>query len=184
MDEEYSDIELVDLAIDGDERAFEQLVQRHYLSVYHFSYKWCRVKEDAEEITQEVFVKLTGKLGSFRHESSFKTWLFRIVINTAKDYFRKNVNRKKYESAFENEHINDNPEYSKNNDSETDMLYFLIDRLPGKQKAALMLVMAEGLSHEEAAKVLKCSEKTISWRIHQARKRLKAAFPGGFGHGR
>ena len=172
----YSDIELIDLAVNEDEHAFEKLIQRHYLSVYHFSFKWCRNKEDAEEIAQEVFIKLTRKLKTFKHRSSFRTWLFRIVINTAKDYSKKNSTRKLYEAAYENEKVGDNPGYVNEDTAEADRLYSLIDRLPDKQKAALMLVAAEGLSHSEAAKILKCREKTISWRIHQVRNRLKAAF--------
>lgn len=174
--DDYSDIELVNLAVKGNEQAFEELIQRHYLSVYHFSFKWCRIKEDAEEIAQEVFIKLIRKLSSFKKKSSFKTWLFRITINTAKDYSRKSSTRRLFESAYRNEHTNENPGFLNEDNTETERLYDHIDKLPDKQKAAVMLVMAEGLSHREAAKVLKCHEKTISWRIHQARNRLKAAF--------
>lgn len=173
--DDYSDIELIDLAVKGDENAFERLIQRHYLPVYHFSFKWCRVKEDAEEITQEVFIKLTHKLKSFKQNSSFKTWLFRIIINTAKDYYRKNSTRNRYETAFKNEYSGENPGNLNEDSSEAELLYYHIDKLPEKQKAAIMLVMSEGLSHREAARVLKCREKTVSWRIHEARKRLKAA---------
>ena len=63
--------------------------------------------------------------------------------------------------------------------SKTERLYYHIDKLPEKQKAAVMLVLSEGLSHKEAAKVLNCREKTVSWRIHQARKRLKSVFSEG-----
>jgi len=174
--DDYSDIELIDLAVNGDEHAFEKLIQRHYLPVYHFSFKWCRSKEDAEEITQEVFIKLTRKLKTFKQRSSFRTWLFRITINTVKDYSKKNSTRRLYESAYENEQANDDSGTFREKNFEADQLYSLIDKLPEKQKAALMLVMGEGLSHGEAAEVLKCREKTVSWRIHQARKNLKAAF--------
>jgi len=174
--DDYSDIELIDLAVAGNEQAFETLIQRHYLEVYHFSFKWCRAKEDAEEITQEVFLKLTRKLKFFKRKSSFKTWLFRITINTAKDYGRKNSTRKLYESAYEKEQAGNNHGSYKKEKSETEQLYHHIDKLPEKQKSALMLVMSEGLSHKEAAEVLKCREKTVSWRIHQARNKLKAAF--------
>ena len=87
--------ELVKLAKDGDSVAFENLVEQSYMLVYKVSYKWCRTKEDAEDITQEVFVKLAKKIFSFREESSFQTWLYRIVINTAKD-FAKKEERKTY----------------------------------------------------------------------------------------
>lgn len=172
----YSDIELINQAVEGNENAFEELVQRHYLPVYQFSFKWCRNKEEAEEITQEVFIKLTRKLKSFKNKSSFRTWLFRITINTAKDHSKKRSTRKLYESAYGNDQASNNPEPVNENTSKADRLYSLIDELPDKQRAALMLVMAEGLSHSEAATVLKCKEKTISWRIHQARSRLKEAF--------
>jgi RNA polymerase sigma factor (sigma-70 family) len=95
-----TDMELVNLAIGGDECAFENLIQKHYLPVFHLSFKWCRVKEDAEEITQEIFIKLGRKLNSFNHRSCFKTWLYRIVINTAKDYTRKSTTSRLYESAI------------------------------------------------------------------------------------
>ncbi|MFC1838739.1 RNA polymerase sigma factor [Thermodesulfobacteriota bacterium] len=177
--DDYSDIELIDLAVKGNENAFESLIQRHYLAVYHFSFKWCRVKEDAEEITQEVFIKLTGKLKTFKQNSSFKTWLFRIIINTAKDYYRKNSTRNLYETAYKNEYSGGNPGHLREDNSEAERLYYHIDKLPDKQKAAVMLVMSEGLSHKEAARVLNCREKTVSWRIHQARNRLKAALSRG-----
>lgn len=177
--DDCSDIDLINLAVNGDEKAFEMLIRRHYLPVYHFSFKWCRIKEDAEEITQEVFIKLTRKLKSFKHKSSFKTWLFRVVINTAKDYYRKNSTRNLYETSYRSDHLNDNPGHLKEDDGETELLYFHIDKLPEKQKAAVMLVLSEGLSHKEAAGVLNCSEKTVSWRIHQARNRLKDALSRG-----
>ena len=173
----HSDMQLVDLSLDGNERAFECLVERHYLSVYGLSYRWCRLKEDAEEITQDVFVKLARKLASFNRKSSFRTWLYRMVINTAKDFTRKNATRRSYEAEFAKEapdHAGDTPLAV----IQTQAIYTALDKLPDRQKAALMLVMTEGMNHREAAAVLGCSETTISWRIHQARKKLKGIISG------
>lgn len=171
-----SDMELVDLAKRGDERSFANLIEKYYQFVYSLSFKWCRIKEDAEEITQEVFVKLSRKLSTFNRESSFKTWLYRITINTAKDYSRKNCTKRLYESTFSDEQSNGDSGASSSESPRTTQLYDAIDKLPDKQKAAVMLVMAEGLSHKEAANILNCSETTVSWRIHQARKRLNKNF--------
>jgi len=168
-----SDMELVNRAIGGDERSFAALVERHYLPVYQLSFKWCRVKEEAEEITQEVFIKLSRKLNTFNRRSSFRTWLYRIVINTARDYTRKNTAKRLYESSFSDEQSNEKGDDPPADPIDEQRVYDAIDRLPHKQKAALMLVMAEGLNHKEAATVLNCSEPTVSWRIHQARKALK-----------
>jgi len=173
-------MELFDLAISGDEYAFQDLVQRHYLNVYRLSFKWCSVKEDAEDITQEVFIKFARKLKTFNRKSSLKTWLFRITINTVKDYVRKNSTKKFYEAAYADEHARNNPGPSQESSIDTSRLYEAIDRLPDKQRAALLLVMAEGLSHKEAAYALNCSETTVSWRIHQARKRLRKILPGWY----
>ena len=164
----------------GDTDSFETLFYRHYDRVYGLLYRLVGNRAEAEDLAQEVFIKLTRKLKTFKQKSSFKTWLFRIAVNAAKDYCKKNSTRKQYESAYEKEYARDNPGFLKEETAETEKLLLLIDQLPDKQKASIMLVMGEGLSHGEAAKVLKCSEKTISWRIHQARSKLKAAFPGGF----
>lgn len=175
---EYSDTELVDLALGGDECAFENLIRKHYSSVFNLSYRWCRIREDAEEITQEVFLKLTRWLDTFNRKSSFKTWLYRITINTAKDYSRRSSTRRSYESAFAREQSSENPGISPIEYAKANRIYDAIDALPHEQKASLMLVMTEGLSHREAAGILKCSETTVSWRIHKARKKLKKIIAG------
>lgn len=171
-----SDMELVERAMGGDERSFENLIQKHYLTVYQLSFKWCRVKEDAEEITQEVFIKLGRKLNTFNRRSSFRTWLYRIVINTASDYSRKISTSRSYESAFAEEQSREKNGEIHSNPIGTQEVYKAIDMLPEKQKAALMLVAAEGMNHKEASMALNCSETTVSWRIHQARKALRNIF--------
>ena len=169
----YSDIELVELSVGGDAEAFEYLVKRHYMTVYKVSYKWCGVREDAEDIAQEVFVKLARKLKTFGRKSSFRTWLYRITVNTAKDFSRKVATKRVYEAEFASEQGLNNPSPLRDEHIEADRLYKALDKLPEKQKTAVLLVFSEGLSHKEAARVLGCPEATVSWRIFQARKRLK-----------
>ena len=169
----YNDIELVQLSIGGDARAFEHLVKRHYTSAYQVSYKWCGIKEDAEDIAQEVFVKLARKLKTFRQRSSFKTWLYRMTINTAKDFTRKHKTKSVYETAFALEQGSNNPVPARDEQPDAARLYQEINKLPEKQKMAVLLVYGEGLSHMEASQVIKCQEATVSWRIFQAKKKLK-----------
>ena len=173
--ENYNDYKLVRLSLGGDARAFEHLVKRHYMTVYKVSYKWSGVKEDAEDIAQEVFVKLARKLKTFRHKSSFKTWLYRITINTAKDFTRKVYNRRQQETAFSFSQTTENPAPPSDERLEAAQLYKEIGKLPEKQKMAVILVFGEGLNHKEAAQTLNCPEATISWRIFQARKKLRKA---------
>ncbi len=180
----YTDMELVDLAQSGHENAFENLVQRYYRVVYGLAFKYCRIKEDAEDITQEVFIILARKLNSFGHRSSFKTWLFRITINAATDFLRKRGRNRSYETPITNGEFTGNPVPSPEEAMESRLIYEEIDKLPDKQKDAIILVLSEGLSHKEASKVLNCSETTISWRIHRARKSIEKFITGRYENGR
>ncbi len=165
-------IKLVRLAKDGDSVAFENLVEQNYMLVYKISYNWCRAKEDAEDITQEVFVKLAKKIFSFKEESAFQTWLYRIVINTAKDYTQKQERKRVKEMKYKEEQkIKTEP--FQEEISLAGKIHQMIECLPYKLKDAALLVFTEGMTHKEAAVVLDCAEKTVSWRIHQVKKELK-----------
>ena len=168
-----NDIELIKLSLGGDARAFEGLVKRHYQAVYRIAFKWCGIRQDAEDITQEVFVKLAQKLKTFGRRSAFKTWLYRIVINSAKDFIRKSATKREYEKAYTIEQGIDNPGPHSNDHLEAKRLYRALNSLPEKQRTAVLLVFGEGFSHKEAGRVLNCPEATVSWRIFQARKQLK-----------
>lgn len=172
-----NDTAVVQQAIEGDAHAFETLVRHYYSMVYSVAYRWCGVRPDAEDIAQEVFVKLAVKLKQFRRKSAFKTWLYRITVNTAKDFSRSAVVRQTRETAFAAEIGVQNaaaaPEIR-----DAAELHRALARLPEKQKAAVVLVFGEGLSHKEAGRVLQCPEATVSWRLFQARKRLKKMLQG------
>ena len=173
--EKIDNSDLIKLARNGDSSAFEELVRQNYVLVYKISYKWCGVKEDAEDITQEVFVKLARKIGSFKEASAFQTWLYRMVINTAKDFAKKDNARQKNESMyFKEKRLESIAKLDEMNIAER--LHQLIEQLPQKLKEAALLVFSEGMNHREAAEVLDCAEKTISWRIFEVKKRLKKYF--------
>ena len=138
------------------------------------AYKWCGIKENAEDITQEVFVKLASKIKSFKGEADFKSWLYRVTVNRTKDLFKKNSRLLANEAAYlqekkvasQSNNLNDNP-------VSPEELYIALSDLSPKLKEAVILVLSEGLSHKEAARVLGCAETTISWRVFKARGKLK-----------
>ncbi len=175
--ESFSDMKLVERAQGSDSGAFENLITRHYMTVYRAAYRWCGVKEDAEDITQEVFIKVARKLKTFAKKSSFKTWLYRITVNTAKDFGRKRSTHRAYAKAWSAE-MRENVGNPGEEDMDLDAgeLYAAIARLPSRQKAVALLVWAEGLTHREASLVLECSESTVSAHIFQAREKLKKLF--------
>ena len=175
--EKLSDIELVELCQKGDSTAFEKLADRHYMLVYRVAYKWCGVRVMAEDITQEVFVKLARAINGFKGESDFKTWLYRITVNAARDMQRKDSRKIARESAYTEEKFSDmnsegeHIDAGKNEDSKA--LYQALGTLSPKLKETVILVLAEGLSHKEAAVVLGCAETTVSWRVFKARGKLQ-----------
>lgn len=169
-----ADLQLIQNAQAGDQSAFAALIDRHYLTVYRFAFKWCRSKEDAEDITQEVFIKLAGKLHLFEHRSRFTSWLYRMTINCAKDYARTNSrwsSRRMAEPPDNGQLASPNP--GPENNVLARSIHQAIDALPPKLKEAMLLVYAEGKNHKETAEILGCAETTVSWRIYKAKRTLR-----------
>ena len=172
--EGLTDGELVERAVGGQSDMFDCLVNRHYMCVYRVAYKWCGIRENAEDITQEVFVKVARAIHGFRGAAAFKTWLYRIAANTAKDYLRKNARKVAREGGYlEEERVAGQSESAADdNPVSAGELYAAIDSLSPKLKEAVILVLSEGLSHREAAGVLGCAETTVSWRVFKAKRVL------------
>jgi RNA polymerase sigma-70 factor (ECF subfamily) len=162
---------LITKAVGGNADAFSRLIERHYMTIYKIAYKWSGRREDAEDIAQEVCVALPLKLESFRGDSAFTTWLYRLVINAAKDYYRK-AHRKRETPFTEGfDAASDEPLIEEKMIAAQS--FAVIHTLPEPIRDAVLLVFGEELSHKEAAKVLGCAETTISWRIFKARGLLK-----------
>ncbi|MFQ5585688.1 MAG: RNA polymerase sigma factor, partial [Thermodesulfobacteriota bacterium] len=165
-----SDRELVERAVGGESGMFECLVNRHYMLVYRVAYKWCGIRENAEDITQEVFVKLARAIHGFKGGSSFRTWLYRITVNTAKDYLRSSARKMANEGAYMKEReVAAQRAATNGNPVSSEELYAALGSLSPKLKEAVILVLSEGLSHKEAAGVLGCAETTVSWRVFKAK---------------
>lgn len=162
---------LIKKAVGGDADAFARLVERHYMTIYKIAYKWSGRREDAEDIAQEVCASLPVKIDGFRGDSAFTTWLYRIVINAAKDYYRKAHRQRETAFAEGFDAASDEPL------AEEKMIaaqgFAAVHALPEPIRDAVLLVFGEDLSHKEAAKILGCAETTISWRIFKARGLLK-----------
>lgn len=160
---------LIKRAQAGDRRAFTTVLEAHYDTMFKFAHAWCRNTADAEDITQTACIKLAQALSGFRFKSKFSSWLYTLVIHTAIDWQRQN-RKEKTVGAVEDLEIAapDNTEDA----THARALLRQVDLLPEKEKAALLLVFSEGLNHAEAARVMNCKESTVSWYIHEARKKL------------
>ena len=152
----------------GDREAFARLLDTYYQVIFKMAYKWCGNREDAEDITQAACIKLARSLDSFNFKAAFSSWLYRLVINTGKDWLRKN-SRTGLVSGVDEMIPTDCKIEDKLEARQT--LAHVFD-LPDNEKTALILVFHEGMTHKDAAYVMDCKESTVSWYIHEARKKL------------
>lgn len=176
-----SDAALIGLAKGGDRKAFGDLVERHYDFVYRVAYRWCGRRADAEDVAQEVCARLGRAIGDYRGGGAFTTWLYTLTINAARDMMRKAARETLKTQAF-GVHALIAGEAEPEPDTALEALWEAVRGLPAKQRDALLLVYGEGLSHAVAAEAMAISETTVSWHIHEAKKRLKVLMrPAGEG---
>jgi RNA polymerase sigma-70 factor (ECF subfamily) len=166
------DFELIQKFIDGDEAAFKKLVLKHKDKVRNLVFLTLGDREAVDDISQDVFINVFNKIKTFRFESQFTTWLYRITINKCKDHIRKI----KIRSIFIP--IKDNEEQYKygSNDEQVDLSEIVqasINRLPEKLRTPLVMREIDGLSYKEIADALNCEVGTIKSRIFRARESLK-----------
>jgi RNA polymerase sigma-70 factor (ECF subfamily) len=172
--EVVSDAILIGRAQNGDREAFGQLVERHYAYIHRVAWRCSGNRTDAEDIAQDVCVRLGRTIGSYRGGSSFTTWLYAVTLNAARDLRRRAERETQKSEAFglhavcERESGGLAPA-----EDPADRLWAAVRTLPTKQKEAVLLVYGEGLAHAQAADVMGCAEPTVSWHIHEAKKRLK-----------
>ncbi len=172
------DMALVARAQTGDVAAFEVLVRQYRNEVYALSYHFLRNREEAWDVSQEVFIKAYRSIKKFRGEAGFKTWLMRITANHCKDFLKK---RRLQTAPIETALPGDAPsgEADPSDSLAAKELGAAIDSavaaLPEKHRAAFVLREYQGLSYQEMAEVMECSLGTVMSRLHHARKKLQNA---------
>lgn len=170
-----SDYDLARKAAAGDLVAFEILYSRHFQRVYALCLRIVANPAEAEDLKQDVFVRLIQKIGTFRGESTFSTWLYRFTVNQVLTHFRKR--RVRIEEPFENE-----PQCGSNRPRENTVQLSVIDRIaleravaslaPGYRKV-FRLHEIEGYEHKEVARILGISESASKAQLHRARLKLR-----------
>jgi RNA polymerase sigma-70 factor, ECF subfamily len=185
MAEPETDAELVARVQRGDKRAFDLLVLKYQRKVANLVYRYVRDQHEALDVTQEAFIKAYKALADFRGESAFYTWLYRIAINTAKNYLVAQSRRPPNEDV-EAETAEQLDVGSRLQEHATPENYLLqqeiavtirkaIDGLPEDLRTAIVLRELEGLSYEEIATTMGCPIGTVRSRIFRARAAIDAA---------
>jgi len=167
------DSELVLAAAAGDRAAFAELLKRHYDRIHALAWQLTGSRADADDIAQDVCCALVEKVGSFRGEAKFTTWLCGITFNACRDLARR---RRSFRGLTERLAVLAGLARAPDGRDLYDAIWLrsAIARLKPALRDAAVLVAGQQLSHAEAAEILGVAESTVSWRMHEVRRRLAA----------
>ena len=175
-----SDEQLIEKILSGDKEAFRLLMEKYQQQVFYVAMGFVHSREDAEDITQEVFIRVFHSLGSFKEKSLFSTWLYRIALNTSINYINKNKRQKFFTEAGDNlmNLFNRNNEeknaHQQLEATETEKsIQKAIDELPVKQRKAFILSKYEELSQRKVAEIMQTSEGAVEQLLVRAKKNLQ-----------
>ncbi len=172
-----------------DKIDFEKLYNQYSVLVYNLALNYLQNIEDAEEITQDVFIQINKSLDKFQEKSSLKTWIYRITINKCLDYIKhKNSNKrffifgKKSQNEFEISNASnfEHPGILLENKEKAKVLFEIINQLGENQKTAFLLSKVDGLSNPEIAEIMNLSIPSVESLIFRAKTTLKEKISNKF----
>jgi RNA polymerase sigma-70 factor (ECF subfamily) len=181
--EHESDQRLVVRAQQGDKRAFDVLVLKYQQRIASVVSRYLRDQDEVADVTQEAFIKAYRALANFRGDAHFYTWLYRIAINTAKNYLvaksrrppdtDKDINDGEFSENSVVLETEDQPEALLARDQLQSVILAAVDALQEDLRTALMLREFDGLSYEEIAEIMACPVGTVRSRIFRARESIE-----------
>jgi RNA polymerase sigma-70 factor, ECF subfamily len=160
---------------EGNTEAFGELVLRHQRMIHALTYRMTGSLADSADLAQEAFVRAFQRLDDFRGEAKFSSWLYQIALHTCLNWKKSHARREQLHRDWaEHERAGGSDSESKaGEDDRSRRVQEVLMHLHPKQRAAIVLTVYEGMNHAEAARVLGCSEATVSWRVFAARRKLK-----------
>lgn len=175
---------LVNKAVKGDNSAFEMLMEKHMGIIYNIALRMAANQDDAEDMTQEIMIKIFRSLSSFKGNSKFSTWIYRVAVNTCLDELKKKKNKKHLsldaeisgddgEGQLEIKDDSPSPEKLAEQNELRDMVAAAVKLLSDEHRAVIVLRDIRGMSYSEIAEILGCSDGTVKSRISRARAQLK-----------
>lgn len=163
----------------GDAAAFESLMRSHQRMIHALTYRMTGSMADAEDLAQETFLNAYERIGSFRGDAKFSTWLYRIAVNTCLNWKQRETRRSQIYAEWAETKAAEQERGE--HDKLADEALAALLKLPPKQRAAVVLTICDGLDHREAAAALGCSVATVAWRIFAAKRKLKRTLTRGGG---
>jgi RNA polymerase sigma-70 factor (ECF subfamily) len=164
----------------GDHAAFENLMKSHQRMIYAVAYRMTGSMPDAEDLTQEAFIRAFRQLSSFRGDAKFSSWLCRVAMNACLNWRQRESRRDEVHRKWADDALPESgaPAVEESTPANTATVQAALERLPAPQRAAIILTVYDEMNHAEAARVLGCSEATVSWRVFAARAKLKRWLKG------
>jgi len=163
--------QIISLCLKGDRLACKQLFDLHSRKMMSLCYRFARDRNEAEDILQEGFIRIFGKLNLYSGEGSFEAWMRRVIINTALKYKQKHITKHSF-TEIEHVHVYDNSPNVLDDLSKEEILK-LVQQLPPGYKVVFNLYVIEGYSHKEIADALNIGESTSRSQLVKARTMLK-----------
>lgn len=180
MTEPITDATLVRRLKAGESAAFDELVNGYRKQIIGICYRFVLSAEVAEDVSQEVFIEVFRSVKSFRGESGFSTWIYRIAVTKSLDEIKKSRRRKRISSLGRIFHLNRTPDIASDQYADTPLiekenrqiLYAAMNKLPDNQRVALTLSKIEGYNNRDIADLMKLSITAVEMLIHRGRKKL------------
>ena len=178
MDEE----QILNRIINGDEEAFELLYKAYSDKVFNTSLSYCKNRQDAEEVTQNVFVKIYEKASTFKHKSSLSTWIYRITVNTSLNFLKKKKRFSLFKNLQDQSELQDfhHPGVILEQKENAKLLFRVIDYLPDRQKTTFILSYIEGLPRQEVADIMEISLKSVESLLQRAKQNLRSRLKNNY----
>ncbi|MCE5299852.1 MAG: RNA polymerase sigma factor [Spirochaetia bacterium] len=177
------DREIISRFQSGDSRAFDRLVDKYKKDAFNIAYRYVNNKEDAEDISQQAFMRVYGSIKSFRNDSSFSTWFYRITVNLCLDFRKKRGIKFMLFSQTGDDEQQDmskledtgaiKPSDAAENNEAVEKLRDALKLLPDTQKTAFILNVYNGMDVGEIAGVMKCAQGTVKSHLARAIKKMR-----------
>lgn len=160
----------------GDRAAFRSLVERYMKHAYNVAYGFVNDHDDAEDVAQEAFVRVHRSLGSFRSDSAFSTWLYRIVANLSLNSIRQKKSATQHVVRYPDESLIAAAD-TLSGTEQTDLranIERALHELPTLQRAVVILRHLNGMSTRQVSEILQCSEGTVKTHLHRGLKKMRS----------
>jgi RNA polymerase sigma-70 factor (ECF subfamily) len=169
------DEEIVKELKENNRKTFDKLVEAYKGRIFSLSYRFTNNYSEAQDLSQDIFIKIYTNISSFNGKSKLSTWIYRIALNTCLDWKRKIIRNKMIfiDHISKNEFLQTPIEENLLNEERNKFIHSIIRNLPDIYKTAIILYHFQNLSYADIADILHISEKTIETRLYRGRKKIK-----------